>query len=258
MWQRMTIWPGERRVMRAALCGVLILLVASGCSKKSSLLLERFAKGPLADTLSVAQPIQWELTPVVQEKTQGQVKVMVNYASSEYRKNFFNNKDVFGGFAGRDPYYPEHFVFYVEVTNHSSQKIEISPREFKLVDDRGNQLRTIGVDYVTAYAEFRQPVSTTTRGVVQGARPGYFGLSLPVGNLARRSPWRFALLKQSGLQSGYLFPGVVHDGLIAFWNPSRHATKLSLFITNIKAKFDAQDKPQQSFEYTFVFDASHP
>ena len=246
--------------MRWTAMGVLVLVVVSGCGgQRSSLLLERFARGPLEDAQTVARAIDWTLTPVVQTKTQEEVEVTVNHASREYLNNFFDNTNLFGPFAGRNPYYPEHLVFYVNLANRGLHKIQIEPDEFRLVDDRGNQLATIGVDYVTAFAEYRAPVATGTRSVVEGARPGYFGISLPLGNwVARKPQWRFALLKQSALQRGDLYPGVVHDGLIAFWNPSHEATKLSLLITNIKAGFDAKDEPKSSLEFVFEFDATHP
>ena len=129
------------------------------------------------------------------------------------------------------------------------------PSEFTLVDDRGNQYTPLNVDYVTAYAEYRAPISTITRGMLEDARPGYFGFSVPVGKLMLPSKpkTRFALIQQSSLQTGDLYPGVVHDGLIAFWSPMADAKSLRLLVTNIKTDFDANDLPQTSLEFPFTF-----
>lgn len=247
--------------MRRVLIAAIVLLGLTGCgAKTSALLLERNARGPLDDARTVGQPVIWTLNPVVQTKTQQGVEMTVNYASPDYLNNFFANTKLFGSFAGKNPYYWEQLVFYVNVANHSNSKIRIDPAEFRLLDDRGNQLATVGVDYVTALAESRQPaVSTATRSVLEEARPGYFGISLPVGKMMTKRPqWRFALLKQSSLQAGDLFPGVVHDGLVAFWNPSLYAKKLSFVLAAVKTDFDAKDEPRMSLDFVFDFDASHP
>jgi hypothetical protein len=243
--------------MRRVVMGAMIFVMVSGCggARKSSLLLERPARGPLDEAQTFAHRVAWTVAPVMQTKTQNGVEVVVNYASQTYLNNFFQNEKVFGLLAGRNPYYPEHFVFYVKIANESPKKIRIDPMEFTLVDDRGNQLAAIGVDYVTAFADYRQPMSTATRGVLEEARPGYFGLSFPVGRLVAQKPqWRFALLKQSALQAGYLHPGVIHDGLVTFWNPSTEAKKLRLLVNGIKTSFDANDWPKESIDFVFEFD----
>ena len=248
-----------RRARGWILGGVAGLVGLAGCGGRiSSLLLERQARGPIAEEASVAKAISWHLVPVMQTELQRDVEVNVNHASREYLANFFSIRNLFGHFAGPNPYYPEHMVFYVKIANQSEGKIHIDPREFTLIDDRGNQYATVGADYVTAFAESRQPVSTTTRGVLEGANPGYFGLSVPVGRFVAGKPQgQFARLQQAALQAGYLYPGVVYDGLIAFWNPSTTATTLRLLVTNIKADFDANDEPKTALEFSFEFTASN-
>ena len=242
-----------------AMVAILCCMAIAGCggTRKSSLLLERHSRGMLDESLAVGHYARWQVEPVMQTKTQSGVEVIANYASQEFLNNFFKNEKVFGPYAGHNPYYAEHFVFYVKVANRSQRKIGINPAEFALIDDRGNQLSAIGVDYVTAFAEFRQPVSTVTRGVIEEARPGYFGFSLPVGRFFAQKPqWRFALLKQSSLQAGYLHSSVAHDGLIAFWNPSTEAKTIKLILTNIKTDFDANDWPRESLDVVFEFKVS--
>ena len=245
------------RLMRWTALAAAGWLGLAGCARKSSLLLERQALGPIAEEPLVAKSASWRLEPVMQTREERGVEVQVNLASREYLTNFFSNQKLFGAFAGPSPYYPEHLVFYVQIANRSDKKTHINPVEFTLVDDRGNQYGTIGTDYVTAFSESRKPVSTTTRGVIEGARPGYFGFSLPVGKMfASKSQDEFARLKQSALQSGYLYPDVVHDGLIAFWNPAETATRLRLLITNVKTDFDANDEPRTVLEFPFEFTAA--
>jgi hypothetical protein len=83
-------------------------------------------------------------------------------------------------------------------------------------------------------------------------------VGLPIGKLFAQPQWRFALLKQSALQGGDLYPGVTHDGLITFWSPVPLAQKLSLVIANVQTDFDPRDEPRQSIEFVFDFEASHP
>lgn len=244
--------------MRLVLACVAVILV-SGCgSRKSSLLLERNARGPLNEALLVAKRFEWKLDPVRQTKTKAGVEVVVNHASREFLDNLFRNKDLFGEYAGRNPYYLENLVFYLQISNHGEGRIFVDPGAFTVVDDRGNQYSMIGMDYVTALADARAPFATATRGMIEDARPGYFGLSLPVGKMVSAKPQgQFALLKQSALQAGYYYPGVVHDGLVAFWNPSTNATAARLLVTNIKADFNAENLPETSLEFVFDFTSTH-
>jgi len=246
--------------MRQLVLGVAVLIVVAGCGgRKSSLLLERNARGPIDEALLVAHRLEWHLEPVRQTQTKGDVEVTVNHASREYLDNFFKNKNLFGAYAGRNPYYLENLVFYLQIANRSQEKMFVDPGAFVVVDDRGNQYATVGMDYVTALAEARAPFAAATRGVIEEARPGYFGLSLPVGKIVSAKPQgQFALLKQSSLQGGYYHPGVIHDGLIAFWNPSVNATKVRLRVANLKTDFSADNLPQTSLDFEFDFTATKP
>jgi len=246
--------------MRQLVLGVAVLIVVAGCGgRKSSLLLERNARGPIDEALLVAHRLEWHLEPVRQTETKQGVEVTVNHASREYLDNFFKNKNLFGAYAGRNPYYLENLVFYLQIANRSQEKVFVDPGAFVIVDDRGNQYTIVGMDYVTALAEARAPFATATRGVIEEARPGYFGLSLPVGKIVSAKPQgQFALLKQSSLQGGYYHPGVIHDGLIAFWNPSVNATKVRLRVANLKTDFSADNLPQTSLDFEFDFTATKP
>ncbi len=231
------------------------LLTVTGCAaRRSSLLLERRARGPLAESPGVSVGKDWKLEPVTQNLEQSQIEVTATFASQAFLKEFFNNKQIFGSFAGKNPFFSENIVFYVKIANKSSKRIRINPTEFALVDDRGNQYSILNVDYVSALEEAHAPVSTVTRGVISEARPGYFGVGLPIGKLFAAQPQgRFALIKQSSLQEGYLYPGVTHDGLVSFWSPNPHATNMRLIISNVKTDFEANDWPKASYDFPFTF-----
>ena len=240
---------------RVLVCAVAALLVAGcGSHRRSSLLLERYSRGSLERTPLSGQRVNWRLEPVMQRAEQHKVAVDATYASPEFLENFFLNHKLFGEFAGHNPYFPEHLVFYVTIRNNSQERIRISPSEFVLVDGAGSQYSALNVDYVTAFAEYRAPVATVTRGLLEEASPGYFGLSVPVGRVVAAKPQgRFALIQQSSLQTGYLYPGVVHDGLIAFWNPAPDTASVRLLLPGIKTDFDANDWPQTSLDFSFDF-----
>ncbi len=234
------------------------MVLAAGCiAKQSSLLLERHARGPMDEATEVAQGVRLDLNPKTQTQTQGDIDVTVTYASLDYLTDLFRNRKIFGVFAGPNPYFAENLVFYIKVANRSHERIRITPTDFALVDDRNNQYAPINEDYVTALAEARAPFATMTRGLLEGASPGYFGISVPVGRVVATKPIdRFTRIKKSSLQTGYLYPNVVHDGLVAFWNPTKQAALIRLLVTNIKTQFNGNDWPQKSFEFPFEFHVS--
>lgn len=242
--------------MRWSLICAAGILVLAGCGlqKKSSLLLERHAKGPLADSRLIGQRIDWNLAPQSQHQEQGEVEVEAEFASPAYLSKFFADRNMFTEYAGHNPYFPENIVFYVRIKNESKKPIRINPGEFVLVDNRGNQYATIDADYVNALADARAPMATMTRGVIEDTRPGYLGFSLPIGKMVASKPQgRFALIRQSTMLPGILQPGVVYDGILAFWSPVKDAKRISLLITNIKTNFDANDLPQTTLEFAFPF-----
>ena len=241
--------------MRRIAWSLSAVMVLAGCAQKqSSLLLERHARGPLAEASAVGHPITWRLDPGAHTQEQRKIEVEITFASIGFLDQFFNNRAVFGPFAGSNPYFLENIVFYVKISNHSDKPIKVDPMGFILVDDRGNQYATINEDYVNALAEARTPIQTATRGVFEEARPGYFGVGVPIGKIFNTKPQgRFALIKRSSLQAGLLYPGVVHDGLVAFWSPDAQATTLRLILTNIQTDLDANGVPQASLEFPFTF-----
>lgn len=240
--------------------GVVIVTGVAGCAgvvRKSSLLLERNARGPLDQAHLVGHRFEWKLDPVLQTQTKNGIEVTVNQASRTFLENFFGNKKLFGAYAGRNPFYMENLVFYVKIANNGKEKLFVDPAGFVIVDDHGSQYIPIGMDYVTAIGESRTPIATTARGVIEEARPGYFGVSLPVGKIVSTKPQgQYVLLTQSALQTGYIYPGVTIDGLIVFWNPASDATKLRLIISNIRTNYRADNLPDTAIDFPFEFAAT--
>lgn len=237
--------------------GVLLAVVGCG-GRKSSLLLQRQARGPIADEPSVAQRVQWVLEPATKTTSQEGVEVSVTHATMGYLNQLFRNKQLFGPYTGLNPFFPEQLVFYVKIANRSGQRLWIDTDRFVLLDDRGNQYHSLNTDYSTALAEARAPVGTMTRGVIEDARPGYFGIGVPVGKLVGKSQQRYALMQMSSLQSGYLYDGVVYDGLVSFWSPHTAAKRIRFILNDLKTKFDANDQAGKLLEFMFEFAATPP
>jgi hypothetical protein len=237
-------------------------VVISGCGvgvKRDVLLAERKARGQLSETEQAGVLGGRLLEPVTQTLAQGKVTVTATFMPQRELETFFANRQVFGKRAGKSPYFPENLVFYIRIANKGEQRIQIAPGEFVMIDDHGNQYSPIGVEYVTAIAESRQPIRAATRGLLEDARPGYFGFSVPVGKMVAGKPhWRSVLIGQASLQSGYLHPGVIHDGLVAFWSPTRDAVLLRLIVGGIKTDFTANDEAKASLEFPFTFTVAHP
>ena len=250
------VGKGTPATMRLAACAMVAL---AGCGKTSSLLLQRQSLGPLSEERAVAAKTLWQLNPSApQTQTQAGVDVTITYAAPTFLQGFFSNKELFGPYAGLNPYFSEQLVFYVKIANRSGKKIRITPAEFVVVDDRGSQFSVLNTDYTTALAEAKAPISSATHGALEEAHPGYFGIGVPLGKLFPKSQRRFALLSLASLQSGILHDGVVHDGLLAFWSPNREAQHLKLILPNIKTNFDSNDEPQTSLDFIFEFSVSPP
>lgn len=248
--------------MRRILVGIAGLVVLSGCGigvKRDTLLAERHARGQLTEAQAPSVQDGRTLEPATQTLEQRGISVTVTHAPQSYLQTFFDNRKVFGKRAGKNPYFPENLAFHVRIANNSGKRVQIAPADFVLIDNRGNQYSPIGVEYVTAIAESRQPVRTATRGVIEDASPGYFGFSVPVGKLiAGRPHWRAVLIGQASLQAGYLYPSVIHDGLVAFWSPASATETLRLLITDVKTDFNANDEPGTALEFPFTFTHAQP
>ncbi len=243
------------RMVRVAGPIVSILLVACGCATRheSSLLLERQARGPMDEESGIAHQHHWMLDPATQTKTQDGLEVMATYASREYLNELFRNQRIFGSFAGLNPFFPEQVVFYVKVTNHNEHKVHIDPALFILLDDKGNQYPMISPDYTNALAERKATIMTLARGVLDDARPGYFGIGVPVGKILGKDQRRFALLKMAMMQPGDLYEGVVYDGLVTFWSPHEDAQHFRLLLPDMRTDYAPDGLARKSIDIAFEF-----
>lgn len=235
---------------------LLVLLIAAGCARRASVLMERSAKGPVAAERELAQQFQVELAPNSQTIEHEGIELTVSFASHDYLKTYFQNRDMFGGDAGINPYFPDNLVLYMRIANRSGQKIKIDPNDCVLLDDLNNQYQYLQLDTITTLAASRAPIASFTRSTLQEARPGYFGVSVPAGaplaGFVGNSQQRYALLKQVNINPGLLYPGVVYDGFVAFWTPHRAATTLRA-VWPIKTGLNANDEPQQVIEFDVPF-----
>ena len=86
--------PQKRPVEVVTAIALILSLALPSCSRKSSLLLERQAKGPINEEQAIAKQLRWVVSPPTQSNEQAGVEITVTYASLEYLTEFFRNKQV--------------------------------------------------------------------------------------------------------------------------------------------------------------------
>ena len=202
--------------MKRLVVPIAAVFLVAGCgstASKSPLLTARHARGPLSDVSQIEPKLtEWFLFPDAQTKEIDGVTVTMAYMTPKDLNEFFQNSNLFGGYAGKNPFSPEHFVFYVKVENARQEKVIIFPEQAVIVDDRGNQYHTIGTEYVLEFGKAKSPYKNFARSVVSSASPGFYGFSIPVGKMiAAESDEPSILITQAVLQSGYLYPDVIYD-----------------------------------------------
>src|SRR3989338_9183942 len=129
----------RRYVSGLALLLVMALVTAcAGCGRKrSSLLMERRARGPFELERQYGTRQVVYLHPPERTIQQSGIEITVRFASMVYLNKYFQNAAIFGKDAGINPYQPENLAFYVRIANRSSQRIVLDPDQFVLVDDMG-------------------------------------------------------------------------------------------------------------------------
>lgn len=239
------------------LLGLLLLAIGTaGCGhKRSSLLMERRARGPFALERQFGTRQVVYLHPPERTIQQDGVEVTVRFASLADLQRYFQNAETFGKDAGLNPYRPENIVFYVRFANHSPKKVTLDPDQFVLVDDMGVQYSYLSPDYLNALAEARIGIGEATRMGLSSA-PDVYGLDIGgfAAGVVPKSQKRVALLKQVSLNRGTLFPGVIYDGYISFIRPHKDAKHLRLILSNVKTDFDPNDIPKRAVDFPFEFD----
>lgn len=241
------------------LVGVLALtsvaLTGCGHKKRSSLMMERRARGPFALERQFGTRQVVYLHPPERTIKYDGIEVTVRFASLKDLQKYFQNHEIFGQDAGLNPYQPENVVFYVQIANRSDKRLVMDPEQFVLVDDMGVQYAYLSPDYLNSLAEARLGIGEATRMGLSSA-PSVYGVDVGgfASGIVPKSQKRQALLKQVSLLRGTLFPGVVYDGYISFIRPHKDAKHLRLLLSNIKTDFDPNDEPKRAFDFPFEFD----
>lgn len=237
---------------------VITALPLSGCGRKrSSLLMERRARGPFALERQFGTRQVVYLHPPERTIKQDGIEVTARFASLADLNKYFQNQEIFGKDAGINPFQPENTVFYVQIANRSAKRLAFDPDQFVLVDDMGVQYSYLSPDYLNALAEARISVGEATR-MGLGSAPDVYGVDVGgfASGLVPKSQRRIALLKQISLNKGTLFPGVVYDGYISFIRPHKDAKHLRLIVGNVKTDFAADDTPRRAVDFPFEFDVT--
>ncbi|MBI3317723.1 MAG: hypothetical protein HYZ90_01055 [Candidatus Omnitrophica bacterium] len=205
----------------------------------------RTPKGPV---------ISVSLDPMTISDSRNGIDVTVRYANPQELEAFFAKKEVFGEFAGKNPYPPDTLVFYVKLGNHSGKKIRVNPDDFVMIDNLNVQYAELSPDNISALYESRASVWSFAKTTGDLA-PGPYGIPLKVAGLAGGGGGRklHYLMKQVRLAGGVVHPGIAYDGYVAFPRPHPNATSLRVVVGNIKTDFDPADLPASTVDFEFPF-----
>ncbi len=194
------------------------------------------------------------LNPATASLSREGVDVTVRYATAEELDKFFENKEIFGSLAGKNPYPAETLVFFVKVANFSGKKIRVNPENFVLIDNLNIQYAELSADNISAMYESRANAWSFAKTTGDLA-PGPYGAPLKVAGALGSGGGRkqHYLIKQVRLAAGYVFPGIAYDGYVAFPRPHPNANSVRLFIHNIKMDFNPADLPANAIHFEFPF-----
>ena len=237
------------------LVGSLVVGGIAGCShQRPSILFEREARSPVAVVQELGKMRSLQLEPVSVTVEHEGVEVTIRHASDEYLHEYFKNAAIFGSYAGPSPYFSINAVFYVRIVNHGTGKVHFDPNRIVILDDTDTQYEPLSPDYIIALSEAKPGVGRMTRAAIESA-PGPYGI--PVGRFAAglvpQSQRRLAMLKQVDLQPGFIYPGVIYDGLIAFLRPHPSARKLRVLVPDVKTDYDQTETSRRSLIFTAEF-----
>lgn len=198
-----------------------------------------------------------ELVPIVMDPmtaslSKFKIDVTIRYATPEELDHFFENKEVLGSLAGKNPYPPATLVFYVKVANYSDKKIRVNPDDFVLIDNLNIQFSELSPDNISAIYESKANMWAFAKTTGDLA-PGPYGIPLKVaGSLGGGGGRKLHfLIKQVRLAGGHVHPGIAYDGYVAFPRPHPNATSVRLLIVNIKTDFNPADIPASSIDFEF-------
>ena len=194
------------------------------------------------------------LNPATASLSKNAVDVTVRYATLEELDKFFENKEVFGKLAGKNPYPPETLIFFVRVANHSGKRIRVNPDDFVLIDNLNIQYSELSPDNISELYESKAALWSFAKTTGDLA-PGPYGAPLKVAGVLGAGTGRkqHYLIKQVRLAGGYVYPGIAYDGYVAFPRPHPNSTSVNLIIANIKMDFDSADVPANAVQFEFSF-----
>ena len=232
---------------------VLCLLGLTGCGR--SLVSVERPKGQIELRRPESLAPSTRLKPPTASLSQGGIDVTLRYASPEELEKFFQNTEVFGKLASKNPYPAETLIFFIRIANHSGKKVRINPDDFVLIDNLNIQYSELSPDDISALYEARAGVWSFAK-TTGDLTPGYYGAPLKVaGSLGAGSGRKqHYLIKQVRLAVGYVYPDIAYDGYIAFPRPHPNATSVRLLIASVKTDFNAADVPGSAIPFEFHFD----
>ena len=200
------------------------------------------------------KPLQIVVDPVTNSISKEGIDVTVRYANPEELNRFFENKEVFGHLAGKNPYPPDTLVFYIKLANHRGKKILVNPDNFVLIDNLNIQYSELSPDNISALYESKANVWTFAKTTGDLA-PGPYGAPLKVAGVLAGSGGRkiHYLMKQVRLAGGYVHPGIAYDGYVAFPRLHPNSVSFRLILSNIKSDFNPADEPATAIDFEFPF-----
>lgn len=199
------------------------------------------------------------LNPATASQSKDGLDVTIRYALPEELDKFFENKDIFGPLAGKNPYPPHTLVFFVKVANFSGKKIHVNPDTFVLIDNLNIQYSELSPDNISSLYEAKASPWSFVKTTGDLA-PGPYGAPFKVvGALGAGSGRKqHYQIKQVRLAAGYVFPGIAYDGYVAFPRPHPSTSSIRLLIHNLKTDFNAADEPAHAIHFEFPFGVEQP
>lgn len=235
----------------------VLFIFITGCASGPSILLERQSKRQIAlsekYTKEIDKIAKLSIEPPSVVSIKENIEVTVKYTTHDYLDEYFKNEEIFGQYAGTNPYHLWTIVFYVKIANASGQTIKINPEEFVIIDDLSSQYNYLAPDYIIALYESGASISSFVKTTADIA-PGPYSIPFKLAAMGGASKKRHAILKQVALTAGSLHNNVIYDGYIAFLRPHHAAKKLTLILPHIRVGLDKEDKPLDLVDFEFQFD----
>ena len=165
------------------------------------------------------------LNPATASQSKEGVDVTLRYANPEELEKFFQNKDIFGPLAGKNPYPPNTLVFFIKVGNFSGKKLYIDPATFVMIDNLNIQYSELSADNISSLYESKSSVWSFAKTTGDMA-PGPYGAPFKVAGAMGAGSGRkqHYQIKQGGSPRASSFPESLTTGMWLF--PGRIRTPL--------------------------------